>query len=274
MRILMFVQGRRYKRKELHDRFGGQRQGGISTPKNAPLLMLFTWESGREFGYQDGWTDEGVFEYTGEGQRGDMEATRGNAAILNHAKQGRDLHVFEAAGRGSVRYVGQMMCVGFHEREGPDVDGRDRRALVFDLVPKEASAQPPYDEEKQELGELWTLPMNELRERARGEVESKPASHRHGTRALYERSEAVRVYVLRRAGGVCEACEAKAPFTAADGRPYLEPHHIRRLSDGGPDDPAWVAGVCPNCHRHAHYGHDAREFNSHLAVKVQRMETR
>ena len=31
-----------YKRKELHDNFGGQRQGGISTPRNHPLIFIFT----------------------------------------------------------------------------------------------------------------------------------------------------------------------------------------------------------------------------------------
>lgn len=82
----------------------------------------------------------------------------------------------------------------------------------------------------------------------------------------------MRVHVLRRASGACEACGVKAPFTAADGRPYLEPHHIRRLSDRGPDDPAWVAGVCPNCHRRAHYSSDARAFNGSLETIVRLKE--
>lgn len=70
----------------------------------------------------------------------------------------------------------------------------------------------------------------------------------------YQRSEAVRRYVLARAGGTCECCSDPAPFVRADGSPYLEPHHTRRLSDGGPDDPRFVAGICPTCHRHIHYG--------------------
>jgi len=58
----------------------------------------------------------------------------------------------------------------------------------------------------------------------------------------------------------------------ARGRPYLEVYHIRRLSDDGPDDPRWVAGLCPNCHRRAHYGADGATFNTALSEVVQRSE--
>jgi hypothetical protein len=92
-------------------------------------------------------------------------------------------------------------------------------------------------------------------------------------RALYRvRSRAIRLYVLRRANGKCEGCGSAAPFTTRDGMPYLEPHHIRRLTDGGPDDPRWVAGICPNCHRRAHYSHDADEYNKQLAKTVTVLE--
>ena len=32
--------GEIYKRKELHDHFGGNRQSGISTPANLPVIFL------------------------------------------------------------------------------------------------------------------------------------------------------------------------------------------------------------------------------------------
>lgn len=38
--------------------------------------------------------------------------------------------------------------------------------------------------------------------------------------------------VVRPAGHLCEGCGAPAPFMRRDGRPYLEPHHTRRLTDG------------------------------------------
>lgn len=276
----MFVQGQQYKRSKLHDQYGGQRRGGISTPRGHPLVLVFTGESGQQYGYADRWTDDGSFEYTGEGQRGDMRMNKGNAAILKHAGRGKDLHLFELAKRGYVRYVGQMVCAGFLERQLPDVDRLTRKAVVFRLLPIEATtgqAVLPKGGPRSAVAvtEYWTMPMNELRSEALDEATGHVRGKRgNRPRTVYERSEAVRVYGLRRADGTCEACESPAPFKAADGRPYLELHHIRRLSDGGPDDPRWVAGVCPNCHRRAHYGQGRKRFNRRLANRIQAKEVR
>ena len=40
-----------HRRDEIHARFGGQRQGGISTPKDSPVVILFTGEAGTTHGY-------------------------------------------------------------------------------------------------------------------------------------------------------------------------------------------------------------------------------
>ena len=53
------------------------------------------------------------------------------------------------------------------------------------------------------------------------------------TKNVYERSRDVRRYVLARSKGKCEGCSGPAPFSRPDGTPYLEPHHLKRLSDGG-----------------------------------------
>ncbi|WP_430736763.1 HNH endonuclease [Roseicyclus salinarum] len=82
----------------------------------------------------------------------------------------------------------------------------------------------------------------------------------------------VRDYVLARAEGQCEHCNEPAPFTTPHGRPYLEAHHIRRMTDGGPDDPRFVIALCPNCHRRAHFGHDATELNEDMLRHVAAVE--
>jgi len=74
--------------------------------------------------------------------------------------------------------------------------------------------------------------------------------------------------VLARAGSICEGCHSLAPFTRKDGSPYLEPHHIRRLSDGGPDHPAFVIALCPNCHRRVHVGADGDTYNAMLLTRM------
>jgi hypothetical protein len=80
----MFVPGQLYRRRDLHNQFGGQRQGGISTPANAPFVILITGDSGNKYGYVDEWTNNGFFSYTGEGQKGPMRFVSGNKAIRDH----------------------------------------------------------------------------------------------------------------------------------------------------------------------------------------------
>jgi 5-methylcytosine-specific restriction enzyme A len=126
----VFVKGKNYVRRELHDQFGGQQQGGISTPSQHPIILIFTGEQGAEYGYRDGWTEEGVFCYTGEGQQGDMEFKRGNSAIRDHIQSGKDLYLFQYVNSGIVRYVDQMVCSGYEYREAPDIDGNSRQAIV------------------------------------------------------------------------------------------------------------------------------------------------
>ena len=80
-------------------------------------------------------------------------------------------------------------------------------------------------------------------------------------------------YVLRRADGTCEGCGDPAPFNKrATGRPYLEPHHIRRRADAGPDHPRWIIALCPNCHRRVHYGENGTDYNEKLADRAGVLE--
>jgi 5-methylcytosine-specific restriction protein A len=91
-------------------------------------------------------------------------------------------------------------------------------------------------------------------------------------RTYRERSAAVRTYVLARAKGVCECCDREAPFKLHDGSPYLEPHHTKRLADGGPDNPRWVGAICPNCHREVHHGENGKALNDRLQARLGQLE--
>ena len=62
------------------------------------------------------------------------------------------------------------------------------------------------------------------------------------------------------------------PFRKLDGTPFLEAHHIRRLTDGGPDDIRFMGGVCPNCHRAMHYGAKGKALNAELQRTVDAKE--
>jgi len=268
-----FEIGRRYRRRDLHAEYGGQQQGGISTPREHPLIMLITGESGTAYGYHDGWEDDGTFRYFGEGQVGDMQFVRGNRAIRDHAASGRELHLFEDVKGGFLRYVGEMTCAGYTLVEDvADLDGNPRQAIAFELVPLDVvtdTAGPPSGEQDDDV--LWNRSLDDLRAAALDTPTSTQTS-KQTVRRVWVRSRALRVYVLRRANGTCEACAKPAPFTTPDGQPFLEAHHTRRLSDGGPDDPRWVIAVCPNCHRRAHLASDASAFNEALKAKLGELE--
>lgn len=165
-----------------------------------------------------------------------------------------------------------MVCTGFHERLGPDIDGKDRKVIVFELTPiDEFGRTVVFDDEKPEE-EMWQQSLRTLRERA--VTSSSIAKSPSERKALVRyRSNAIRIYILKRANGICEACNKIAPFKTNEGRAYLEPHHIKRLSDGGPDDPQWVVGLCPNCHRRAHYSKEKSRFNSQLEQIVEEKES-
>jgi len=44
------------------------------------------------------------------------------------------------------------------------------------------------------------------------------------------------------------------------------------VSLGGPDHPAFVAALCPNCQRRVHFGEDGDEYNQSLAMKIRKGE--
>lgn len=129
----MFVDGQEYRRRELHARYGGQEQGGISTPSQHPFIFLFATPNGEKHGYFDGPKPNGQYLFTGEGQHGDMEFLRGNRAIQNHQLDRKSLYMFEQTRTGHVRFYGEMRVLSHYFKKGPDTDGRMRDVIVFVL---------------------------------------------------------------------------------------------------------------------------------------------
>lgn len=265
----MFEIGKEYKRKEeIHGLYGGQAQGGISTPKSYPVIFIFTSDAGEQHGYRDEYRDDGVFWYTGEGQVGDMKMASGNKAIVEHAQNGKTIHVFEYTKKAYVRYIGSADCLGYHEETRPDREGNDRTAFVFHLDIDSIggtgciSEPKPTHTSKADPKKLKKKKIKELREAA---LASRPqnSSSKEKREIAYYRSQALKLYVIARSKGICEGCGSMAPFKTKIG-PYLECHHVHRLADGGPDHPINVVALCPNCHRRAHFSADAESYNNKL----------
>jgi 5-methylcytosine-specific restriction protein A len=207
-----FTIGEIFKRRDLHARFGGQQQGGISTPAEHALILLFTGDSGHLYGYEDGPQPDGTFWYTGEGQVGDMPMVRGNLAIRDHAQNGKELHLFEDIRQGNVRYLGPASYAGHHDEVAADRNGSPRKALVLelslDLAP--SATAPGLVEAVPDDDRLWRQSLDALRAAA---LTPAPPTASPAVRKAnaYHRSNAVRVYVLKRANGKCEACGRALP---------------------------------------------------------------
>jgi hypothetical protein len=139
--------GQKIRRTQLHDQFGGGRQGGISpSARTANVFVFSDSASGEQHGYIDSWKDDGCFHYTGEGQRGDQRMVGGNRAILTATQEGRSLRVFEGTG-GVVEYKGLFSLdpdQPWYEADAPETGyGPVRSVIVFRLRPVDAPPAKP-----------------------------------------------------------------------------------------------------------------------------------
>ncbi|MDW6005011.1 HNH endonuclease [Vibrio mangrovi] len=87
----------------------------------------------------------------------------------------------------------------------------------------------------------------------------------------YVRDPKVKAWILKHANGYCECCDNKASFITAEGEPFLEVHHLRRLADGGSDTISNTLALCPNCHREMHYGADKLNLVQSMYDKIGRL---
>ncbi len=271
------VPGQPYRRRALHAEYGGSYQSGISSSVRAPVVFLFTGESGLQHGYRDGWQDDSTYLYTGEGQSGDIIFTRGNRAIRDHRDDGRRLYLFSRETRrsGYVAFIGEMTYTGHRLIPAvPDRLGNPRTAIVFELAPTasgEAVDPEPeqYDDQLPPSDPLETQlsafnHAGYVAEDAPTYLPAPPPQSRPDSRA----SRATRTFVLRRAKGHCEGCGLEAPFLRTDGSPYLEPHRVDLGSDQELTGPDLVVALCPNCHRRTHFGEDGQIYNEQLIARL------
>lgn len=269
-RTQVFRFGSVYNRTtDIHDKYGGQRYGGISTPSRANMIFLFTGTAGLQYGYNDGWSNDGsVFRYTGEGKVGNMSFRRSNnRAIKDQVSEGKDLLLFDKTNTG-YKFLGYFDCVSWETGSGLDEKGNKRSTIIFHLRPSIDSQLLDLDVQHghEDITALRTRAYSVV---ARSAGKSKSSK---GVSTHYDRNAAIAEYVLARSAGICESCNASAPFLRKDGTPYLEPHHLTRLSDGGLDHPRNVGAVCPNCHREIHHGQDGEQKNELLKTIVHRLE--
>ena len=119
--------GEIYKRKELHDHFGGNRQSGISAPAKFPVIFLINSSGGDENGYEDGWMeDKKTYLYSGEGRYNDQKLTRGNLQICEHVQRGKRLYLFEETTDTYIKLIGEFYFIDYIESQGLDFNKQNR----------------------------------------------------------------------------------------------------------------------------------------------------
>jgi hypothetical protein len=120
--------------------------------------------------------------------------------------------------------------------EGPSVDSTALEKTIGASVQRSAT-----ESRRERLKRLALAP-------------AKPAIIVTRSRSFLRNPDVI-VEVLLRARGQCEQCGEPAPFRRdIDGSPYLEVHHLIPLAENGDDTVANAKALCPNCHRHAHFG--------------------
>lgn len=126
-----FIPYQVYKRSDIHDQYGGNRQSGICPSASLPYIFIFSGSQGNQHGYKDQWENDNIFSYTGEGQIGDMEFTKGNLALRDHLKTGKRVFLFEYVQKGYVKFVSELEFydTGFFQTH--DREGKERLGIKF-----------------------------------------------------------------------------------------------------------------------------------------------
>lgn len=131
MEKLPFIPDQIYKRSDIHDQYGGNRQGGISPSARNPFIFIFSGKTGQQYGYRDGWDNPNIFSYTGEGQIGDMKFVKGNLALKEHINHGKRVFLFEYERIGYVKFISELEFYDADYFDTLDVNKNNRIGIKF-----------------------------------------------------------------------------------------------------------------------------------------------
>jgi 5-methylcytosine-specific restriction protein A len=127
------VQGQVIDNELLCQTFGCSPQGGMRRSLKTNTLVLIS--NHVESIYDDRWLD-GVFHYTGMGQKGDQSLTFNQNKTLSESRSnGVEVHLFEVNKEKEYTYQGRVSLAGDpYPETQPDQDKLDRMVYVFPLV--------------------------------------------------------------------------------------------------------------------------------------------
>lgn len=278
-----FIVGQEYERPRLLDFIGSrQMQSGVlwGSKESGCLVCTSGGKGGKRAGYSDEQLADGSWWYFGQGLVGDQSPSNAANAKLSSGKLSvlffttREPTAREVATRGGYgklfAFRGDFNVVGFEPFVPSDGNRKGDRLWRFRLVPVGDCSD--HWRENESTNAERHVDLQEMQRTLY--VDSLESGLGISLQEYRRRSAAVHLYATLRASGRCEGCSLAAPFSRPDGRPFLEVHHMTRLADDGPDLPANVAALCPNCHRRAHYSIDRMEFGCSLREQIARLEDR
>jgi hypothetical protein len=134
---------------------------------------------------------------------------------------------------------------------------RENRASDFDTIALEEASSRQLHQAEAEFQARVAAAQRLSREKL--EAKAKEGADDPAIKELTVKVRARNPFVvalrLSMSEGRCElkGCQNPVPFSRDDGSTFLEVHHKKPLSEGGPDRIENTIALCPNCHRWWHY---------------------
>lgn len=147
-----FVINNYYKKDSIWPKFGVGARGGIRFNKSKNLIVIFIDtkpqkpidDAGRNI-YEDGYdSKKKLFRYTGQGQEGNQEFTRGNKWLLESKEKKSEIHLFQQESpEKSHKYIGKVRVESYNFERQKDRNGRERDVVIFWLRPTSSNIITP-----------------------------------------------------------------------------------------------------------------------------------
>lgn len=245
-----------YVMNQIVHAFKCQREGGMLRSIKTNTLVLIANHTAPL--YDDKWID-GIFHYTGMGQRGDQRLNFSQNRTLNEShSNGVEVHLFESYKDGFYKYDGKVELAGQpYFVDELDANDEIRKVIKF---PLRRLSNEPLIVKLDEIESSIEQKEKKLKKKNYDNKKLKELANKLGSEnpkksivnsTVIDRNQAVIGYTKGRANGKCDLCGYDAPFFK-NGVPYLECHHVIRLADNGPDTIYNTVALCPNCHRKIH----------------------
>ncbi len=122
--------------QQVEQQFGIKISGfgrGINPTKTTVVLISSIGKSSGKFVYHDKWTSDGDYIYSGEGKTGNQTMTRGNLAIRNATRDGKEIHLFVKFSPQDYYYQGIFTLLDCTYEDEKDENGNIRKEYKFRL---------------------------------------------------------------------------------------------------------------------------------------------